>query len=131
MSKISNYLKTKIINSTLRNIAYTSATTLYLALYTTAPDANGQGGVEAAYAGYARVDISDLMSAPSAGQTRNTSTILFPQNPASGATVNIVAVGITVELSDYIIFYHSFTSVPILVSQSPRILENQFTLTES
>ena len=74
MSQISNYLENNLINLTLRNVAYTPATTIYVALFLSDPTDAGTG-TECSAASYARQTIS--FSASSNGTTANTNEILF------------------------------------------------------
>ena len=57
MGSMSDYLATKVRDHTLRNIAYTSPTTVYLACFTTATTEAG-GGTEVTGGSYARVAIA-------------------------------------------------------------------------
>ena len=61
-STTSNYLHTNILNHVLTGAAFTPASTLYLALFTTAPALDGTGGTEVSFTGtnYARVAISSV-----------------------------------------------------------------------
>ena len=84
MSEISNYLENALINATLRNTAYTSPTTVYVALYTTDPT-DADTGTEVSGNGYARQSVT--FSAPSDGATSNSAAVEFPQATGSWGTV--------------------------------------------
>jgi hypothetical protein len=84
MSEISNYLENALINATLRNTAYTSPTTVYVALYTTDPT-DADTGTEVSGNGYARQSVT--FSAPSNGATSNSAAVEFPQATGSWGTV--------------------------------------------
>ena len=57
--------------------------TIHLALYTTAPDANGAGGVEVgAGLGYARLALTSGFTVAAAGSISNTALLTF--GPATG-----------------------------------------------
>jgi hypothetical protein len=80
MSK-SDYLENIIINLVLRNVGYTPAATVYVALYTAAPSDAG-GGTEVSGNAYARVAIT--FSAASGGSTSNSGTLTFATPTPSG-----------------------------------------------
>ena len=54
MADLSNYLETKLYDHLVRNTAYTSPVTVYLALFTAVLDAEAGTGTEVSVAGYAR-----------------------------------------------------------------------------
>jgi hypothetical protein len=71
----SYYLDNAFINSGLRNVAYTPAPIVFLALFTAAPGPGG-GGTEVSGGGYGRQPI--VFAPPSNGSTSNVSDITFP-----------------------------------------------------
>jgi hypothetical protein len=84
MSEISNYLENALINVTLRNTAYTTPTTIYVALYTSDPtDANT--GTEVSGGSYARTSVT--FAAPSNGASLSNADCTFPQATGSWGTV--------------------------------------------
>jgi hypothetical protein len=89
MAEMSNYLENALINATLRNTAYTSPTTVYLALYTTDPT-DADTGTEVSGNGYARQSIT--FGAPSNGVSTNTAAIEFPQATGSWGTVAYIGI---------------------------------------
>ena len=89
MAEMSNYLENALINATLRNTAYTSPTTVYLALYTTDPT-DADTGTEVSGNGYARQSIT--FGAPSNGVSSNTAAIEFPQATGSWGTVAYIGI---------------------------------------
>jgi hypothetical protein len=84
---LSNYLENKILDHFLGTTSYTKPTTVYVALYTAAPNDAG-GGTEATGGSYARQTAT--FSAASGGATSNDSNIDFASMPAS----TIVAIGV-------------------------------------
>lgn len=102
MAEISNYLENALVNATLRNTAYTSPTTVYLALYTSDPT-DADSGTECSGTSYARQSIT--FGAPSNGVTSNTAAIEFPQ--AGGAWGTITHVGIRDALTTGNLLYHT------------------------
>ncbi len=89
MAEFSNYLENALINATLRNTAYTSPTTVYLALYTTDPT-DADTGTEVSGAAYARQSIT--FGAPSDGVSTNSAAIEFPQAGGSWGTVAYIGI---------------------------------------
>ena len=89
MSEMSNYLENEIFDHVLRNAAYTSPTTVYLALHT--GDPGEAGGNELAVAdGYARVAIA--FGAPTDGSGSNSGLLSF--TAAGGDWGSITHLGI-------------------------------------
>lgn len=86
---MSNYLENALINATLRNTAFTSPATVYLALYTTDPT-DADSGTEVSGNAYARQSIT--FGAPSNGVSTNTAAIEFPQATGSWGTVAYVGI---------------------------------------
>lgn len=81
MASKSDYLENAIINAVLRNTSYTSPTTVYVGLFTTAPSDSGPG-TEVTGNAYARTAAT--FNAPSGGSTSNSATITFPTPTPSG-----------------------------------------------
>jgi hypothetical protein len=102
MSEISNYLENALINATLRNTAYTSPTTVYVALYTTDPT-DADTGTEVSGNGYARQSVT--FSAPSNGATSNSAAVEFPQ--ATGSWGTVAYIGIRDASSGGNLLYHT------------------------
>jgi hypothetical protein len=102
MAEMSNYLENALINVTLRNTAYTSPTTVYLALYTSDPT-DADTGTEVSGGSYARQSIT--FGAPSNGVSTNTAAIEFPQCTASWGTVTHI--GIRDALTTGNLLYHT------------------------
>jgi hypothetical protein len=83
MAALTDYLENALLNATLRAITYTSPTTVYLALFTTATTDAG-GGTEATGGSYARQAVT--FAAPSNGATENTGAVNFTNMPAITVT---------------------------------------------
>ncbi len=84
MAEFSNYLENAVINAVLRNTAYTSPTTVYVALYTSDPT-DADTGTEVSTGGYARQSVT--FDAPSNGVTQNSADVTFPTATASQGVV--------------------------------------------
>jgi hypothetical protein len=89
MAEISNYLENALINVTLRNTAYTTPTTVYVALYTTDPT-DADTGTEVTGGSYARQ--SATFGAPSNGASVTTADITFPTCTANWGTVTHIGI---------------------------------------
>lgn len=74
------YLSNKLLDHTLRNVAYTPPTTVYLALFTTATTDAG-GGTEVVGGSYARQAVT--FGAAASKHTDNTGTVSFTGMPAT------------------------------------------------
>ena len=99
---MSNYLENALINVTLRNTAYTTPTTVYVALYTTDPT-DADTGTEVTGGSYARTAVT--FAAPSNGVTTNSADVTFPTATASWGTVGWI--GINDALTTGNLLYHS------------------------
>ena len=89
MGAFTDYLENKLLDHVLRNTAYTSPTTVYVALFTAAPGEAG-GGTEVSGGGYARQAVT--FGAPSAGSTSNSADITFPTATANWGTITHFAI---------------------------------------
>ena len=89
MAAISTYLANKLLDHTLRNVAYTPPSTVYLALYTSNPGA-GDTGTEVSGGGYARQVVT--FNPASAGQVVSSADVVFPVATASWGTITHVGV---------------------------------------
>lgn len=83
MADATTYLKNELADHVFRNAAYTSPTTVYLALFTTATDDAG-GGTEVAGGSYARQSVT--FGAPTDGAVSNTGTVTFTNLPTATIT---------------------------------------------
>lgn len=89
----SDYLEDKVLKHVFTNTAYTSPTTLYVALFTVAPSDTG-GGTEVSTSGtaYARQAMGFTVSGTSPTQATNSSTVEWSTATASWGTVVAAAV---------------------------------------
>jgi hypothetical protein len=85
MSDFSNYAEGKIVEHMLRNVAWTSPTTVYLALFTAVSDAEAGTGTEVTGGGYARPAIT--FGAHSNGAVSNSSPVSLTASGANFGTV--------------------------------------------
>ena len=91
MAALSDYLENELIKHIFRTGSFTKPTTLYVALFTAAPNDAG-GGTEVSGGSYARVAAGPLdatWAAPAAGDgvTSNVGDITFPAPTANWGSV--------------------------------------------
>jgi hypothetical protein len=80
----SNALIQQLLDHAFNQATMTQLVTVYAALFTTAPDANGAGGTEVSGGSYARVAITASTGFDRTAQTlNNTAEITFPTSSAS------------------------------------------------
>lgn len=100
MAALSNYLENKLVDWLLRDETFTPPATVYVALFTGAPNDAG-GGTEVSGGSYARVAVASSLanwagtqsagstaaSTGTGGQTSNNAKITFPAPTANWGTV--------------------------------------------
>jgi len=116
MDAKSNYLENAILNHILRNVALTSPTTVYAALFTVTPSDAG-GGTEVTGGSYARQAVT--FSAPSGGVCTNSGSLTYPV--ASANWGNIVAMGIFDALTVGNLLYYGPLSTPKTIEIGDQI----------
>jgi len=124
MSEISNDLENKLINATLRNTAYSSPVTVYLALYTSDPT-DADSGTEVSGGSYARQSIA--FDAPSNGVTQNTSLITFPVATANWG--DITHIGLRDASSGGNLLYHTVLDATKTINNGDQLLFNAAAIT--
>jgi len=85
MAELSNYLENKLLDHVLRNVSYTSPTTVYVGLFTTDPSDAGTG-TEVSGGSYARQIVS--VTTATGGIVTSSADVTFPQCTASWGTVS-------------------------------------------
>lgn len=111
MSSFSDYLENKVLDHVFGGSAYTAPATLYLALYTVAPDDTG-GGTEVSGGSYARQTCAFTVSGNLA---TNTAAVEWPV--ATGTWGTVVAVGVFDALtSGNLLAYGNLTSAKTIAS---------------
>jgi len=80
----SNFLELEVLDHVFRNSAYTAPSTIYVALFTAAPNDAG-GGTEVSGNGYARQSMA--FSAASSGSISNSGSVEFPTATGSQGTI--------------------------------------------
>jgi hypothetical protein len=85
MAALSNYLENKLLDATLKNVAYSSPATVYAALFLTDPTDAGSG-TEVSGASYARKAMA--FGSASSGTSLNTAVVAFDQATTDWGTIN-------------------------------------------
>ncbi len=96
MAGFSDYLEDKVLEHVFGGNAYSAPSTLYVALYTSAPSDTG-GGTEVSGGGYVRKTSTFNVSGTNPTTASNASAVEYPTATANYGTV--VAVGIFDALS--------------------------------
>lgn len=87
----SDYLEDKVLKHVFANTAYTSPSSLYVALYTAAPTDAG-GGTEVSGGSYARQAMAFSVSGSSPTTATNSGAVEFPTATADWGTIVAAAV---------------------------------------
>jgi hypothetical protein len=85
MAELSDYLENKLLDHVLRNVSYTSPTTVYVGLFTADPTDAGTG-TEVSGGSYARQILS--VTTATGGIVTSSADVTFPQATASWGTVS-------------------------------------------
>jgi hypothetical protein len=104
-----------LINHVYRNVTFPSPSSLWLGLFTEAPNSDGSGGVEVSGPGYARVSLQGRFGAPSGGVSLNSSRISFSQSLGSWGT--IVGIGVYSDPTGGSLYQFSKLVSPIAVEE--------------
>lgn len=111
MSSFSDYLENKVLGHVFGGTSYTAPATIYLALYTVAPDDTG-GGTEVSGGSYARQSCAFTVTGNLA---TNTSAVEWPT--ATGSWGTVVAVGVfDASTSGNLLAYGNLTSSKTIAS---------------
>lgn len=89
MAEFSNYLENKILDHVLRNVSYSSPTTVYVGLFTSDPTDAGSG-TEVSGGSYARQALS--VTSPSNGIVTSSADVIFPQATADWGAVSHIGI---------------------------------------
>lgn len=119
MSALSDYLEQALLNHCLRNSAYTSPTTVYVALYLSSPG-DDDSGTEVSGGGYARQPVA-FQSPVVSGigyVCKNSADITFPEAvSANWGTVSHFAV-----VDDGHLLWHGALDVPKVVEIGDQLV---------
>jgi hypothetical protein len=85
MAELSDYLENKLLDHVLRNVSYTSPTTVYMGLYTSDPG-DDNSGTECTGGAYARQVVS--VTTASDGIVTSSADVTFPQATDNWGTIS-------------------------------------------
>lgn len=122
MAALSNSLISSLLNATLRNTAYSSPATVYVALFTVAPTAAG-GGTEVSGGAYARQAVA--FGPPAGDQVANSVDITFPVATAGWGTVVACAIFDAAAAGTMLYFGALSASVAIGISDQAKFSAGQ------
>lgn len=91
---MTTFMANALLNHVLRNTAYTSPSSVFLALFTSNPGEGG-GGTEVSGGGYARQAVTfgaPVDNSPNGRVCRNTAAVTFPVATASWGTITHAAI---------------------------------------
>jgi hypothetical protein len=134
MANKTNYLEGKLLDHVLRNTAFTSPTTVYVALFTTAPtDAYTSGvptGTECSYAGYARKPATFGAASGTPRQVAISADVLFDAKTDAGS-VSVLAFGLFDALTTgNLLYWNTITSTAVAQNQQPKFASGNLTVSE-
>jgi hypothetical protein len=89
MAELSNFLENKLLDHVLRNVSYTSPTTVYVGLFTADPTDAGTG-TEVSGGSYARQILS--VTTATGGIVTSSADVTFPQATGSWGTISHIGV---------------------------------------
>ena len=85
MAELSNYLENKLLDHVLRNVSYTSPTTVYVGVYTSDPG-DDNSGTEVSGGSYARQILN--VTTATGGIVTSSADVTFPQATAQWGTIS-------------------------------------------
>lgn len=124
----SNYLRGKVIDHVLRNTAYTSPTTVYVALHTSDPTQAATPGTEVSGGWYARQSAA-FAAQVTAGETSNSGTVTYPGVTGSSVTVTHFSIWDAATLGNMIGYAALSSSKTFGVTDVPSWLPGQLAVT--
>jgi hypothetical protein len=122
---MTNYLENKLLEAVVKNTAYTTPTTVYLALFSTAPT-DSTSGTELSGSGYSRQAITFGTAAN--GTITSNATATF--STATGNWSTIVATGIMdASTSGNLLFYKTTAGRNIKTNDQLTVAAGDITIT--
>ena len=122
---MTNYLENKLLEAVVKNTAYTTPTTVYLGLFSSAPGEAG-GGTELTGSNYSRVALT--FGTASAGTTTTTADTTFATASADWTTA--VSIGIfDAATSGNLLFYKNIAGRKVKSGTALTIATGDLSLT--
>ena len=125
MAEFSNYLEDKLLDHVLNNVAYTSPTTTFVALFTDNPG-EGNTGTEVSGGSYARQVLS--VGAASSGVCTSDADVTFPQCTATWGTVTHIGIYDALTTGNLLMYTPLTTSKTIDVDDILKISSGNLTV---
>lgn len=122
----SNYLRGKITDHVLRNVAFASPAQVYVALHTSDPTANATAATEISGAWYARQPAT-FAAQVTAGQTSNVDTITYPGVQTNPVTVTHFSIWDSPTLGNMLEYGALSSAKTFSVTDVPSWLPGQLT----
>lgn len=123
----SNYLETKILDHTLRNIKYTNPSRVYLGLFenTAGLEENATGSqTEVNTGSYARAELTGKLARVNAQTVQNNAEVIFPTATADWRSVKAFAI-MDAATNGNVLYFGTFpTEYVVKTAGSFRILPN-------
>lgn len=126
MSK-TNYLETQILNHVLRATPYSAPSTVYVALFTSAPGEAG-GGTEVTGGSYTRQSVT--FTSPAPDTVMNTSDVNFPVATADWGTIVAFAIMDQASAGNMLYFANLSASRTVLTNDQFRFPTGQLSVNE-
>lgn len=123
---MSNYLENELLDHTLTNTAYTPATTLYLALFTSDPGEDASG-TEVTGGSYARKTVT--FATASSGSSATNADVEFDVATANWGTVTHIAVFDALTTGNMLYYGELTTSKTINIGDQLKITSGDLTIT--
>jgi hypothetical protein len=123
----STYFDNSMLNAALRNTPYTSPTSVFVALFTTAPLAGG-GGTEVSGGSYARQLVT--WTVPSTGSVSNVADVVYPVASATWGVVVAFAVFDNAVSGNMLYFNNLGASRTVLTNDQVKFPAGQLICTE-
>jgi hypothetical protein len=126
MAEFSDYLEDKVLDHVLRNVSYSSPTTVFVGLYTSNPtDTNS--GTEVTGGSYARQSLS--VTAASGGIVTSSADVTFPQCTALWGSVGFIGILDAVTSGNLLMHTALTTAKTIDVGDILKITSGNLTVT--
>lgn len=126
MAEFTNFLENKLLDHVLRNVSYTSPTTVYVGLFTTAPT-DTTSGTEVSGGSYARQVLS--VSTASDGVVSSSADITFPQATGNWGTITSLGIHDALSSGNLLMFTDLTTSKTIETGDILKVSTGSLTVT--
>lgn len=128
MAGMSDYLEKKVLEHVLKNTAYTSPTTVYLALFTSDPT-DAATGTEVSGGAYARQAVTFGLATLGTGAIATTSDITYPVATANWGTISHIGIYDALTAGNLLFSGALTTSKTITTSDQFKVVAGDLTIT--